>query len=182
MTTVEKIRAAAGELQRQWDTDPRWKGIKRTYTAEDVIRLRGSVKQDHTLAKLGQPEIALGIIPGAGGTQRLPRLVGPAKAKDLVFTGRHVSAAEALTIGLVDEVVPGDDVYDAAVRWCGQFVDGPAVAIRAAKQSIDDGLDVDLGTGLSIERREFSALFATEDRLEGMTAFSDKRKPQFRGR
>ncbi len=133
-------------------------------------------------AKLGQPEILLGIVPGAGGTQRLPRLVGPSKAKDLVFTGRHVSAAEALSIGLVDEVVPGDDVYDAALRWCAQFASGPAFAIRAAKQAIDDGLDVDLATGLTIERREFSALFATDDRLEGMAAFADKRPAHFRGR
>jgi 1,4-dihydroxy-2-naphthoyl-CoA synthase len=82
-------------------------------------------------ATLGQPEVLLGIIPGAGGTQRLTRLVGPAKAKDIIFTGRFVPAEEALTIGLVDKVVPDDQVYDAALTWARQFVAGPAVALRA---------------------------------------------------
>src|SRR4051794_6496409 len=119
-------------------------------------------------AKLGQPEILLGVIPGAGGTQRLARLVGPAKAKDLCFTGRFVAAEEALRIGLVDEVVPAEEVYEAAVRWASQFADGPALALRAAKESIDQGLSVDLATGLAIESQQFAALFATEDRTIGM--------------
>jgi enoyl-CoA hydratase/carnithine racemase len=122
-------------------------------------------------ATLGQPEILLGIIPGAGGTQRLPRLVGPAKAKDIIFTGRFVKAQEALEIGLVDEVVPAEQVYDAAVRWASQFANGPAYALRAAKEAIDYGGEVDLSTGLEIERQQFAALFATEDRTAGMTSF-----------
>jgi len=122
-------------------------------------------------AKLGQPEILLGIIPGAGGTQRLARLIGPARAKDLVFTGRFVDAAEALTIGLVDRVVAPDDVYSAAVEMAARFVDGPAVALRAAKAAIDDGLDVDLATGLRIESYLFASLFATQDREIGMASF-----------
>jgi enoyl-CoA hydratase/carnithine racemase len=122
-------------------------------------------------ATLGQPEILLGIIPGAGGTQRLPRLVGPAKAKDIIFSGRFVKAAEALQIGLVDELVPADDVYAAAVRWASQFANGPAYALRAAKEAIDYGGEVDLSTGLEIERQQFAALFATEDRTAGMTSF-----------
>jgi enoyl-CoA hydratase/carnithine racemase len=122
-------------------------------------------------AKLGQPEIQLGIIPGAGGTQRLPRLVGPAKAKELIFTGRFVDAEEALRIGLVDKVVPADDVYTAARELAGRFVGGPALALRAAKEAVDRGLEVDLTTGLEIERLQFSALFATEDRAIGMTSF-----------
>ncbi|MQW75472.1 enoyl-CoA hydratase/isomerase family protein [Nocardioides sp. dk4132] len=124
-------------------------------------------------AVLGQPEILLGIIPGAGGTQRLTRLVGPAKAKDIVFTGRFVQADEALAIGLVDRVVPAADVYAAAVAWAKQFVGGATYAIRAAKESIDRGLEVDLGTGLEIERQQFAALFATEDRTIGMRSFID---------
>lgn len=122
-------------------------------------------------ARLGQPEILLGIIPGAGGTQRLPRLVGPARAKDLIFTGRHVAADEALAIGLVDRVVPADEVYQAAVELATRFVTGPAYALRAAKEAVDHGLDVDLATGLEIERQQFAALFATEDRAIGMRSF-----------
>ncbi|MET0952311.1 MAG: enoyl-CoA hydratase-related protein, partial [Aeromicrobium sp.] len=122
-------------------------------------------------AKLGQPEILLGIIPGAGGTQRLSRLVGPAKAKDLIYTGRFVDAQEALAIGLVDQVHPADEVYAKAVEWASQFVGGPALALRAAKGAVDRGLEVDLQTGLDIERGEFTGLFATNDRAAGMTSF-----------
>jgi enoyl-CoA hydratase/carnithine racemase len=125
-------------------------------------------------AKLGQPEIMLGIIPGAGGTQRLARLVGPARAKDLVFSGRFVDAAEALAIGLVDEVVPDDDVYEAARRRVARYVGGPAYALRAAKQAVDRGLDTDLETGLEIERMLFTGLFATRDRTIGMTSFVEQ--------
>jgi len=122
-------------------------------------------------ARLGQPEILLGIIPGAGGTQRLPRLIGPARAKDIVFTGRFVGAAEALRIGLVDEVVPDDQVYRVASDLVAQYATGPAVALRAAKQAIDAGLEVDLDAGLEIERLNFAALFATEDQRAGMRSF-----------
>jgi enoyl-CoA hydratase len=124
-------------------------------------------------AKLGQPEILLGIIPGAGGTQRLPRLVGPAKAKDICFTGRFVDAEEALRIGLVDEVVPAADVYDAAVGYARQFDQAATLALRAAKESIDRGLETDLDTGLAIESQAFAALFATNDQKIGMKSFID---------
>jgi len=122
-------------------------------------------------AKLGQPEILLGIIPGAGGTQRLPRLVGPARAKDIVFTGRFVGAEEALAMGLVDKVVPDDQVYAAARDMVARYATGPAIAFGAAKQAIDDGLQADLDTGLEIERLHFAALFATQDQRTGMRSF-----------
>jgi enoyl-CoA hydratase/carnithine racemase len=125
-------------------------------------------------ARVGQPEILLGVIPGAGGTQRLPRLVGPAKAKDIVFTGRMVKAAEALAMGLVDRVVPDASVYQAALDLVKRYAAGPALALRAAKQAIDHGLDVDLATGLEIERVQFAALFATEDQRTGMRTFLEK--------
>ena len=125
-------------------------------------------------ARLGQPEILLGIIPGAGGTQRLARLVGPARAKELVFSGRFVTAAEALEIGLVDRVVPAEQVLEEAVTWAAQFVGGPALALRAAKSAIDRGLEVDLRTGLEIERLEFTGLFATDDQAAGMRSFVEK--------
>lgn len=121
--------------------------------------------------KLGTPEILLGIIPGGGGTQRLARLVGPAKAKDLVFTGRFVGADEALSIGLVDEVVAPDDVYEAARRWAGQFTGAASRALAVAKAAIDQGLDTDLDTGLKIEQHVFAALFATKDRTIGLESF-----------
>ena len=135
-------------------------------------------------ARLGQPEIQLGIIPGAGGTQRLPRLVGPARAKDIVFTGRMVKAAEAHAIGLVDAVAPDDSVYQAALDMVKRYAAGPALALRAAKQAIDRGLEVDLATGLEIERIQFAALFATEDQRAGMRSFLDNGpgKATFTGR
>jgi enoyl-CoA hydratase/carnithine racemase len=122
-------------------------------------------------ARLGQPEILLGIIPGAGGTQRLPRLVGPAKAKDIIFSGRFVDSAEALAIGLVDKIVPDDEVYSAARELVARYADGPALALRAAKQAIDAGLALGLDAGLEIERLQFAALFATEDQKTGMRSF-----------
>ncbi len=135
-------------------------------------------------AVLGQPEVLLGIIPGAGGTQRLTRLVGPSKAKDIIFSGRFVQADEALAIGLVDRVVPAEQVYDEAVTWAKQFAGAATYAVRAAKESIDRGLEVDLETGLEIERQQFAALFATEDRRIGMESFveSGPGKAQFVGR
>jgi enoyl-CoA hydratase/carnithine racemase len=135
-------------------------------------------------AVLGQPEVLLGIIPGAGGTQRLSRLVGPSRAKDIIFTGRFVKADEALAIGLVDRVVPADQVYAEAVAWARQFSAAATYAVRAAKECIDRGLETDLETGLEIERQQFAALFATEDRRIGMTSFVENGpgKAQFEGR
>ena len=122
-------------------------------------------------AKLGQPEILLGLIPGAGGTQRLARLIGPSRAKDLIFTGRQVRADEALAIGLVDRVVPAAEVYEQAHAWAAKLAKGPSLALRAAKESVDAGLETDLETGLAIERTWFAGLFATEDRERGMRSF-----------
>src|SRR6266851_7879025 len=135
-------------------------------------------------ARLGQPEILLGVIPGAGGTQRLPRLVGPSRAKDIVYTGRFVGAQEALAIGLVDKVVPDTDVYQAARDLVGRYATGPAAALRAAKQAIDEGLEVNLDTGLEIERLHFAGLFATEDQRTGMRSFVENGpgKATFAGR
>ncbi|MCX4577635.1 enoyl-CoA hydratase-related protein [Streptomyces sp. NBC_01571] len=125
-------------------------------------------------AKLGQPEILLGLIPGAGGTQRLSRLIGPSKAKDLIFTGRMVKADEALSLGLVDRIVPAAEVYTEAYTWAAKLAQGPAIALRAAKESIDTGLETDLETGLAVERNWFAGLFATEDRERGMRSFVEE--------
>jgi len=135
-------------------------------------------------AQLGQPEILLGIIPGAGGTQRLTRLVGPAKAKDLIFSGRFIKADEALAIGLVDRLFPDAEVYAAAQAMMAPLVAGPRFALKAAKEAIDRGSEVDLDTGLALEKSLFSALFATHDRLVGMESFVTQGpgKAKFEGR
>jgi enoyl-CoA hydratase/carnithine racemase len=125
-------------------------------------------------ARLGQPEILLGLIPGAGGTQRLARLIGPSKAKDLIFTGRMVGADEALALGLVDRIVPAEEVYAQAHAWAAKLAQGPAIALRAAKESIDAGLETDIETGLAVERNWFAGLFATDDRERGMRSFVEE--------
>jgi enoyl-CoA hydratase/carnithine racemase len=137
-----------------------------------------------TKAKFGQPEVLLGIIPGAGGTQRLSRLVGPSRAKDIIFTGRFVKADEALAIGMVDKLVPADQVYAEAVRWASQFRHAAPYALRAAKETIDRGLDTDLETGLEMERQQFAGVFATRDRSIGMDSFLNNGpgKAEFEGR
>jgi enoyl-CoA hydratase/carnithine racemase len=135
-------------------------------------------------AQVGQPEILLGIIPGAGGTQRLPRLIGPARTKDLIFSGRFVRAAEALAIGLADQVVPDDQVHAAACELARRYAAGPPIALAAAKHAIDAGLGTDIGSGLEIERLGFAGLFATEDARAGMRSFLENGpgKATFSGR
>lgn len=135
-------------------------------------------------AVFGQPEVLLGIIPGAGGTQRLARLVGPSRAKELMFTGRMVKAEEALAIGLVDRVLPAEDVYAEACRWAAQFVGAAPYALRAVKEAVDRGLEADLETGLAIERQHFAGVFATEDGQTGMRSFVENGpgKAEFQGR
>jgi enoyl-CoA hydratase/carnithine racemase len=122
-------------------------------------------------ATFGQPEVLLGIIPGAGGTQRLARLVGPSKAKDLIFSGRFVKADEALAIGLADRLVPAASVYEEALAWASQFKKAAPYALAAAKTAIDKGLGVDLATGLAIEQQQFAGVFATKDSQTGMASF-----------
>ncbi|MCK9878775.1 enoyl-CoA hydratase-related protein [Frankia sp. AgPm24] len=122
-------------------------------------------------AKVGVPEITLGVIPGAGGTQRLPRLIGPSRAKDLVFSGRQVRAAEAERIGIADVVVPAAEVLLRAREIAGRYVAGPAQALAAAKQAIDDGAELALSEALRLEAALFAGLWATEDRRVGLTSF-----------
>jgi enoyl-CoA hydratase len=135
-------------------------------------------------SQLGQPEILLGVIPGAGGTQRLPRLVGISRAKDLIYSGRFVDAQEALAIGLVNKVVPAADVYSTATKWAERYARGPTVALMAAKQVIQNGVDSDMATGLLLERQAFAALFSSEDQRIGMEAFIEHGpgKAEFVGR
>lgn len=122
-------------------------------------------------ARLGQPEILLGIIPGGGGTQRLARLVGPSRAKDLILTGRQVRAAEALAMGLVDRVVPADELLTEALALAGELAAGPLAAQALAKRTIDEGLDRSLADGLRLERELFEEVFRTEDATVGVQSF-----------
>lgn len=122
-------------------------------------------------ARFGQPEILLGIIPGGGGTQRLPRLVGPARAKDLILTGRQVDATEALRMGLVDEVVSADELQATARQRAAAFARGPLVAQALAKRAIDRGLDITLDGGLTLEQQLFVEVFGTEDARIGVESF-----------
>ncbi len=135
-------------------------------------------------ARLGVPEIQLGLIPGAGGTQRLARLLGPARAKELVWSGRPVAAEEALAIGLVDRTVEAASLRDAALEWAATFARGASLSIAAAKRAIDSGLDVSLAAGLDLETEEFIGLFSTEDHATGITSFREQGpgKATFSGR
>src|SRR3989475_2094198 len=125
-------------------------------------------------AKIGQPEILLGIIPGAGGTQRLPRLIGPARAKDLIYSGRHLKAEEARGIGLVDEVFASDQVYPKAVEVARRYAGGPRAALRAAKIAANWGARGDFRAGIVLERELFADLFSTEDQKTGMQSLLDQ--------
>jgi enoyl-CoA hydratase len=133
-------------------------------------------------AKFGQPEIKLGIIPGAGGTQRLPRAVGKAKAMDLVLTARMMDAAEAERAGLVSRVVAADKLIGEALAAAGQIAEFSLPSVMMAKEAVNRAYESPLAEGMLFERRLFHALFATEDQKEGMAAFVEKRKPKFRHR
>ncbi|MGA0533219.1 enoyl-CoA hydratase [Hansschlegelia sp. KR7-227] len=133
-------------------------------------------------ATFGQPEITLGIIPGFGGTQRLTRAVGKAKAMDLILTGRMMDAAEAERSGLVARIVPFERLLDEALEAAAKIASFPRVAVLAAKEAVDVAAELGLSEGVRFERRAFQSTFATEDQKEGMAAFVEKRKPSFRNR
>jgi enoyl-CoA hydratase len=133
-------------------------------------------------AQFGQPEIKLGIIPGAGGTQRLTRALGKAKAMELILTGRNIGAAEALERGLVSQVVAREETLNAALALAGEVAAMPPLAVRAAKESVNRAYELSLEAGLEFERRNFFMLFASDDQKEGMAAFVEKRKPTWKGR
>jgi enoyl-CoA hydratase/carnithine racemase len=148
------------------------------------LALACDVRIASSRARLGQPEVLLGIIPGGGGTQRLARLVGPARAKDLILTGRQVTADEALAMGLVDRVVEPAELHDAARAYAAELARGAVVAQGLAKQAIDRGLETDLPSGLQIEQEAFVDAFATEDARIGLQSFLEHGpgKASFTGR
>jgi enoyl-CoA hydratase len=133
-------------------------------------------------AKFGFPEINLGIFPAAGGSQRLPRLIGMAKAKELMFTGDNIDAATALAIGLVNQVVPREALMERAMNLADKLSAKPPITIKTLKESMHNVFNTDINMGLNIEIEKLCSLFATEDQKEGMAAFIEKRKPDFKGR
>lgn len=132
-------------------------------------------------ASMGLTETSLGIIPGGGGTQRLPRLIGKGRAKELIFTARRVTAAEALEIGLVEKVVPAIDLATVSRALASMIAENGPIAVEMAKWAINRGTEVDLATGLQIESRAYDVVIPTKDRLEGLAAFKEKRKPVYTG-
>ncbi len=132
-------------------------------------------------AKMGLTETTLGIIPGAGGTQRLPRIVGIAKAKEMIYTGKRITASEALEIGLVNAVVRQEELMQTGMEWAGQIAANGPIAVRAAKKAINSSLDTDIASGLEVENQCYQMTIPTEDRLEGLRAFAEKRKPVYKG-
>jgi enoyl-CoA hydratase len=133
-------------------------------------------------AQFGQPEIRIGVIPGAGGTQRLTRAIGKARAMDLILTGRSIDAREAGSLGLVSRVVPAEATVDAALELAAEIAALPPLAVAAAKAAVDCAYELPLDDGLRQERQAFFDLFATEDQTEGMAAFIEKRPPRWSGR
>jgi enoyl-CoA hydratase len=133
-------------------------------------------------AKFGQPDITIGVIPGAGGTQRLPRAVGKAKAMEMVLTGRMMDAEEAERSGLISRVIPAADLLAEAIKVAGRIAGMGRAAVYAAKESVNTAFESSLAEGIHFERRLFHAMFATEDQKEGMAAFAEKRQPTFKNR
>ncbi|MGC9148783.1 MAG: 3-hydroxyacyl-CoA dehydrogenase/enoyl-CoA hydratase family protein [Sulfolobales archaeon] len=146
------------------------------------MAMSGDLRIASETAQLGQPEINLGIMPGAGGTQRLPRLIGKSKAKEIIFTGDMISANEALKLGLVDYIAPPEKLLDEARRIALKLSEKPPIALMAAKHAINVGLETNIWTGLAYESSLFGLLFSTEDVIEGVSAFLEKRKPKFKGK
>ncbi|MEW6473202.1 MAG: enoyl-CoA hydratase-related protein [Actinomycetota bacterium] len=204
VTGTEKVFAAGAEISQLLESDaPLIDNFRRAYDGLGAIPrpviaavsgfalgggLEAALACDLRLAsenaRLGVPEIQLGVFPGAGGTQRLARLIGPAKAKEMIWTGRHVRADEALAIGLVDRVVPVEGYLDAALEWAGSFASGAVVAMGLSKRAVDGGLDGSLAEGLDLEKTLFRQVIATEDAEVGIKSFFENGpgKARFSGR
>ncbi|WDP91733.1 MAG: enoyl-CoA hydratase/isomerase family protein [Desulfobacter sp.] len=146
------------------------------------VALASDIRIASETATMGLTETRLAIIPGGGGTQRLPRIVGVAKAKELIFTGRRVDADEALDIGLVNHMVPPEQLMDKCLEMAAMIAETGPIAVEMAKYAIDRGIETDLATGLAIESNAYRVTIPTEDRIEGLTAFREKRKPVYKGR
>lgn len=146
------------------------------------LALASDIRVASLNASMGLTETRLAIIPGGGGTQRLPRLIGKGKAKELIFTGRRVDATEALEIGLVNQICPPEALLDQCRKMAAMICEAGPIAIEQAKYAINSGMEADLHTGLAIESNAYWLTIPTEDRLEGLAAFREKRKPVYKGR
>jgi enoyl-CoA hydratase/carnithine racemase len=146
------------------------------------VALASDIRIASDTASMGLTETRLAIIPGGGGTQRLPRIIGVAKAKELIFTGRRVDAKEALDIGLVNAVASPEKLMDTCLEMAAMIAETGPIAVEMAKYAIDKGIETDLATGLAIESNAYRVTIPTEDRMEGLTAFREKRKPVYKGR
>ncbi|MBF0450747.1 MAG: enoyl-CoA hydratase [Candidatus Magnetomorum sp.] len=145
------------------------------------LALASDIRIASETAMMGLTETRLAIIPGAGGTQRLPRLVGRGKAKELIFTGKRISAQEALSIGLVNAICPADQLLEESFKMAQMICETGPIAIQQAKYAINHGIETDLSTGLAIESNAYWITIPTKDRLEGLAAFREKRKPVYKG-
>ncbi len=146
------------------------------------VALASDIRIASETASMGLTETRLAIIPGGGGTQRLPRIIGVAKAKELIFTGRRVDAKEALEIGLVNKITSPDTLLAECLKMADMIAETGPIAVEMAKYAIDKGIETDLATGLAMESNAYRVTIPTEDRIEGLTAFKEKRKPQYKGR
>ena len=146
------------------------------------VALASDIRIASETASMGLTETRLAIIPGGGGTQRLPRIIGVAKAKELIFTGRRVDAKEALAIGLVNKVTSPETLLAECLKMADMIAETGPIAVEMAKYAIDKGIETDLATGLAIESNAYRVTIPTEDRVEGLTAFREKRKPQYKGK
>jgi enoyl-CoA hydratase/carnithine racemase len=146
------------------------------------VALASDIRIASENASMGLTEARLAIIPGGGGTQRLPRIIGVAKAKELIFTGRRVDAKEALQIGLVNKVAKPENLLDECMEMADMIAQTGPIAVEMAKYAIDKGIETDLATGLAIESNAYRVTIPTEDRVEGLTAFREKRKPVYKGK
>jgi enoyl-CoA hydratase len=200
----ERAFAAGADIKEMADQTPvtltrknhfaRWERIKRVRTPL-IAAVRGyalgggnelAMACDMVVASedavFGQPEILIGVMPGAGGTQRLTRAVGKARAMEMILTGERLSAREALALGLVTRVVPPEETLLAALRLAAKVASMPPLAVIAAKEAVNRAFELSLDAGLEFERRNFFQLFASEDQKEGMAAFVEKRQPSWKGR
>ena len=205
LTGSEKIFSAGADINMLKKADPQYKAMFCLHCQETLMQLERIPKiviaalNGHCVGggleiamacdlrfmrdggQIGLPEVTLGVLPGTGGTQRLPRLVGKARALDLMITGRTISAEDAKGIGLVNDVCEGD-ALEFAKEYAAKLNDGPTRAIGLIKVAVQEGTEMALNNGLALERELQNRLFATEDAQEGLQAFIDKRKPEFKGR